>query len=115
MIEIGAKDSITGASRGQQRDPMTGRFGLKQGMSSQMLAHMLSPKNTAQAFVWDILRRAAPQSQMLLMSLALTLQQAQQAQQQALQQAAQGSDSMGVGQSATPQAEEPSWPSAGLP
>jgi hypothetical protein len=92
MIDIGAKDSIAGASRGQQRDPMTGRFGLKQGMSNQMLAHMMSPKNTAQAFIHDILRRAAPQSSALLMSLLQTAQAQQQTQQQAMDQQAQQQD-----------------------
>ncbi len=87
MIDIGAKDSITGASRGQQRDPMTGRFSVKSGLSNQMLAHMMNPKNTAQAFIWDLLKRAAPQSSMLLGSMLQTMMAQQQAQQEAQEQA----------------------------
>jgi hypothetical protein len=69
MIQLRRQGSITGGGHGQQRDPMTGRFAMRPGFSNRVLAHMVGPKNTAQALVMDVLQRAAPQAAGLLLAL----------------------------------------------
>jgi hypothetical protein len=71
---------------------MTGRFSKRSGLEGKMLAHMVSPDDTGNALVADLLERVAPTASGVLRAL----QKHQVASERAAQQAAPQNGSTGL-------------------